>query len=90
MEMLCCDLRAENERLDTQNRDLQVKTAGLEEKLREASDMECVGAHSYQNTELSDFESLYIQGRGTCIIIHVYMYNYIIQCLPCIITCMKI
>ena len=62
MELLCCDLRAEIERLETQDKAREEKVVSLEQKLREMSErLKQAGSYSDESNDM-DIQNLYIQG----------------------------
>ena len=62
-ELLCSDLRGENDRLETQGKACREKIAGLEERMRELTEhMEAVRGSSFSQSELRDLEQVCMQG----------------------------
>ena len=63
MELLCSDLRGENERLEAQCKAGREKMAALESRLREATEhMESVNTVSSLQPELRELEQMCMQG----------------------------
>ena len=66
MEQLCCDLRGENDRLETQVKTGREKMATMEERVREMTErMEAAGSTSSSSglqPELRELEQQYKQG----------------------------
>ena len=64
MELLCADLRGENERLETQCKAGREKTASLENRLREATEhIESASTVSCLQPELRELEQMCMQGE---------------------------
>ena len=63
VELLCSDLRAETERLEAQGKAYKERIAGLEDRLREATERaENATSSSYLQPELRDLEQQCAQG----------------------------
>ena len=63
VELLCSDLRAETERLEAQAKAYKERIAGLEDRLREATERaENATSSSYLQPELRDLEQQCAQG----------------------------
>ena len=62
LELLCSDMRAEIERLGTQDKAHEEKVVSLEQKLREMSErLKQAGSHSEESNDM-DIQNLYAQG----------------------------